>query len=133
VRTLFSILGIALGVWVVVVGVLLLMGHRTAAGQLVGLIPNLLRLFRGLLRDPRVPRRSKLLLALGVVWIASPIDLIPEFIPILGPLDDALIAALILRHILRKAGSAVVREHWPGDQATIERMARVLGMPAEVS
>jgi len=64
---------------------LILLGRRAHARELATLIPNLLVLFRGLLRDPRVPRSAKLWLGLAVVWIASPIDLIPEFIPIAGP------------------------------------------------
>ena len=63
---------------------------------------------------------------LGLAWFASPIDLIPEFIPILGPLDDAVVAALILRHLGRSAGREVVGEHWRGDQAIIERLLRVV-------
>ena len=78
----------------------------------------------GLARDPRVPRRSKILLLFGVVWIASPIDLIPEFIPVLGPVDDAVVAALILRRLVKTAGSDVVEEHWRGDPATIRRLMR---------
>jgi uncharacterized membrane protein YkvA (DUF1232 family) len=57
--------------------------------------------------------------------VASPIDLIPEFIPILGPLDDAVVAALILRHILRKAGPDVVTEHWRADPTTLNRLLRL--------
>ena len=66
-----------------------------------------------------------MLLAVGAVWVASPIDLIPEFIPVLGPLDDAVVAALILRHVLRKAGPEVVAEHWRGDRATLNRLLRL--------
>ena len=77
-------------------------------------------LFRGLLRDPRVPRSAKLWLGFAVVWIASPIDLVPEFIPIAGPLDDAIVAALVLRHLLRKTDRSVVFEHWHGEPATLE-------------
>jgi uncharacterized membrane protein YkvA (DUF1232 family) len=65
------------------------------------------------------------LLVVGALWFASPIDLIPEFIPVLGPLDDAVVAALILRHILRKAGPEVVAEHWRGDPRTLQRLVRV--------
>jgi uncharacterized membrane protein YkvA (DUF1232 family) len=79
-------------------------------------------LFKGLVRDPRVSRGSKALLVIGVVWVASPIDLIPEFIPVLGPLDDAVVAALILRHVLRTAGRDVVADHWRGDAATLDRL-----------
>ncbi|MDP9300706.1 MAG: DUF1232 domain-containing protein [Actinomycetota bacterium] len=112
-------------VYVVTVGALLLMGRRTAAREVATLLPNLLRPFKGLVRDPRVPRGSKALLLLGAAWVASPIDLIPEFIPVLGPIDDAVVAALILRHLLRTAGRDVVAEHWQGDPATLERLLRL--------
>ena len=118
-------LAAAAGIYVVVIGALFLAGRRTAAREVATLVPNLLVLFKGLLRDPRVPRRSKLLLAFGAAWVASPIDLIPEFIPVLGPLDDAVVAALILRHLLRVAGPDVVAEHWRGDARTLARLVRV--------
>jgi uncharacterized membrane protein YkvA (DUF1232 family) len=89
------------------------------------LLPHLTVLFKGLIGDPRVPRGSKALLVFGAVWIVSPIDLIPEFIPFLGPLDDAVVAALILRHLIKTAGPEVVREHWRGDPSTIARLLRV--------
>jgi uncharacterized membrane protein YkvA (DUF1232 family) len=100
-------------------------GRRTAAREVAALLPNLLRLFKGLVRDPRVPRRSKVLLLFGAAWIASPIDLIPEFIPVLGTLDDAVVAALILRHLLRTAGRDVVADHWRGNPATLDRLLRL--------
>jgi uncharacterized membrane protein YkvA (DUF1232 family) len=58
------------------------------------------------------------------VWIASPIDLIPEFIPIAGPLDDAIVAALVLRHLLRSTSQEVLSEHWHGDPATLRTIVR---------
>jgi uncharacterized membrane protein YkvA (DUF1232 family) len=94
VRTLLIALGIAAGVWAVSIVVLLVIGRRTVSRQLATLLPNLLRLFRALLRDPRVPTGSKALLWFAIAWFVSPIDLIPEFIPVLGPLDDAVVAAL---------------------------------------
>jgi uncharacterized membrane protein YkvA (DUF1232 family) len=124
-RLLLIALAVVAGVYVVAVAALYLAGRRTAAREVVALLPNLLRLFKGLVRDPRVPRRSKALLVFGAAWIASPIDLIPEFIPVLGPLDDAVVAALILRHVLRTAGRDVIVEHWHGDPATIERLLRL--------
>jgi len=125
VRSLLIALAVVAGVYVVGVAALYLAGRRSAAREVAGLLPNLLRLFKGLLRDPRVPRRSKALLVFGAAWVASPIDLIPEFIPVLGPLDDAVVAALILRHLLRTAGRDVVVEHWHGDAETIERLLRL--------
>ena len=67
--------------WLLAVLVLFWLGRKTLARELITLLPNLLRLFRGLLGDERVPRSSKALLLLGAVWLASPIDLIPEFLP----------------------------------------------------
>jgi len=113
-------ISIAVAIWSVAVIVLIALGRRSQARELATLIPNLLLLFRGLLRDPRVPRSAKLWLWFAVVWVASPIDLIPEFIPVAGPLDDAIVAALVLRHLLRRTDRSVVFEHWRGDPATLE-------------
>ena len=119
-------------VWLGAVAALALAGKRTAAKELAAFLPNLLLLFRGLVRDPRCPRRSKALLIFAAVWIASPIDLIPEFIPLLGPLDDAVVAALVLRHVLKKAGPEVVRDHWRGDPETIVRLLRASGLRGDL-
>ncbi|MFL5766566.1 MAG: YkvA family protein [Actinomycetota bacterium] len=124
-RTLLIALAVAAALYAVAIGALYLTGRRTAAREVAALLPNLVLLFKDLVRDPRVPRGSKLLLVVGAVWVASPIDLIPEFIPVLGPLDDAVVAALILRHVLRKAGREVVADHWRGDPATLERLLRL--------
>lgn len=124
-RTLLLWVGVAAAVYVVALAALFVAGKRTAAREVAALVPNLARLFRGLLGDPRVPRGSKVLLAFGAAWILSPIDLIPEFIPFLGPLDDAVVAALILRHVLRSAGPNVVADHWRGDPATLDRLLRL--------
>ena len=114
-------------IWLLAVLVLLWSGRKTAAKELVVLLPNLVRLFRGLIGDPRVPRGSKALLLVGAVWLVSPIDLIPEFLPGIGGIDDAVVAALILRHLVRRAGVEVVREHWKGDPKTIGLILRVAG------
>jgi uncharacterized membrane protein YkvA (DUF1232 family) len=123
-RGLLFALTVAVGIWLVVILVLVAAGQRSKARELATLVPNLLVLFRGLLRDPRVPRSSKLWLGFAVVWIASPIDLIPEFVPVAGPLDDAIVAALVLRQVLRRADRSVLLEHWKGDPATLEAIVR---------
>ena len=115
-------LGVAAGIWLILIASLAIAGKRSAARELVTLVPNLALLFKGLLRDPRVSRGSKLLVGFAAAWMASPIDLIPEFIPVAGPLDDVIVAALVLRHLLRSAGSDVVREHWRGDPAVLDRI-----------
>jgi uncharacterized membrane protein YkvA (DUF1232 family) len=126
-RGLVIALLVILALWVLLAVILLVLGRRLAARQLFTLLPNLLRLARDLVRDPRVPRSSKVLLGAAAVWIASPIDLLPEFIPFLGPLDDVVVAVLVLRHVVRRAGADVVREHWRGDPATIAAILRVSG------
>jgi uncharacterized membrane protein YkvA (DUF1232 family) len=123
-HTILIGVAITLGVYAAAVAVLFLVGRRTAAKEITLLLPNLVLLFKDLARDSRVSRGSKALLIFGALWFASPIDLIPEFIPILGPLDDAVVAALILRHLLRTAGGEVVAEHWRGDPATLDRLLR---------
>jgi uncharacterized membrane protein YkvA (DUF1232 family) len=127
VRTLLIVLVITAGLWVVAIVGLLVMGRRTASRQLATLLPNLVLLFRGLLHDPRVPRRSKMLLGFAIVWFLSPIDIVPEFIPVVGPLDDAFVAAFALRHIVRMAGREVIADHWSGDEMTLGVLLRLAG------
>ena len=115
-------LGVAAGIWLIAIAVLAIFGRRSAARELASFLPNLVLLFKGLVRDPRVPKRSKFWVLFAIAWIASPIDLIPEFIPVAGPLDDAIVAALVLRHLLRKSSPEVVREHWRGDPAVMDRL-----------
>ena len=112
-------LAVAAAIWLFAIGLLYLLGRRVAAKELAALLPHLIGLFRGLARDPRLPRRTKVWLLVGVAWFVSPLDLIPEFIPVLGPLDDAVVAALILRHVLRVAGPDVVTDHWRGSPAAL--------------
>ena len=80
-------------------------------------MPDCAVLFKRLLRDPRVPRRAKAALAFAVPYLASPIDLIPDFIPVLGQLDDALVVIAVLDYVARRAGRDVVAELWPGSEA----------------
>jgi uncharacterized membrane protein YkvA (DUF1232 family) len=106
---------------------LIIAGRRIMARELALLVPNLILLFKDLLRDPEVPRGPKIALAIGVVWLVSPIDLLPEFLPVLGPLDDAVVAALVLRYLVRRSGQVVVRTHWRGDPATVDVILRLAG------
>jgi uncharacterized membrane protein YkvA (DUF1232 family) len=130
-HTLLVGLAIALALWVVVIVALVAMGRIAIARELIALVPNMLLLFKDLLRDERVPRSAKLWLGFAAVWLASPIDLIPEFIPVLGPLDDAVVAAAVLRHLVRKAGSEVMYEYWRGEPSTISRILRLFGAEAD--
>ena len=113
-------LAIALALWLLAILGLLVSGRKSQAAELAGLIPNLVLLFRGLLGDPRVSRGSKAWLWFALAWLVSPIDLIPEFLPVVGPLDDAIVAALVLRHVLRGTDRAVLADHWRGEQSTLD-------------
>jgi uncharacterized membrane protein YkvA (DUF1232 family) len=121
-----QILLVLLAIWILVVIVLVVVGHALLARELALLLPNLIRLFGGLLRDGRVPLRAKIVVGVASLWLASPIDLIPDFVPIAGQLDDAIVAALALRFVLRTTDGSVVREHWRGDPATLERLLRIV-------
>ena len=103
-------------VWAVAVALLVVLGRRTDARALAGFIPDCLVLMRRLLADPRVPRRRKLLLVGLVGYLALPFDLVPDFIPIAGQLDDLIAVGLVLRALVRPDRGELVREHWPGPE-----------------
>ena len=117
-----AIVAVLVLVWLVLVLLLVALGRRALARELATLAPNLTRLFAGLVRDPRVPLRAKIVLGVTAVYLASPIDLIPDFIPIAGQLDDAIVAAFALRYVVGATPEGIVAEHWPGDPATLRRI-----------
>ena len=112
----------ALVVWIGLIVVLIALGRRALARELATLVPNLTRLFAGLVRDPRVPLRAKVVLGATALYLAMPIDVVPDFIPIAGSLDDAIVAAFALRFVVRASSPEIVAEHWPGDPATLRRI-----------
>jgi uncharacterized membrane protein YkvA (DUF1232 family) len=120
---------ISLAVLFVVYGaflvVLLAVGRRADARALATFIPDCIVLVTRLARDPRVPRRRKLILFALVAYLALPFDLVPDFIPVAGQLDDALIVALVLRHFVRAGGEPLIRELWPGPERTLALILRL--------
>jgi uncharacterized membrane protein YkvA (DUF1232 family) len=101
-------------------------GRRGVARDVMRFIPDCVALVRDLLRDPRVPRRHKRLLGLLVGYLALPFDIVPDFIPVAGHLDDALMVALALRVVLR-GSSELVREHWRGPDSSLAVVLRFAG------
>jgi len=123
---LFAIALLA-ALWAAFVAVLLLAGRREDARALAGFVPDCFMLVSRLARDPRVPRRRKLLLIGLAGYLALPIDLVPDFIPVAGQLDDAIVVALVLRRFLRSGGAELTREHWPGPERSLRLVLRLAG------
>jgi uncharacterized membrane protein YkvA (DUF1232 family) len=115
----------AVVLYAVAVGVLIAAGRRTEARALAGFIPDCVVLVKRLLGDPRVPRRRKAILVLLAGYLALPFDLVPDFIPVAGQLDDAIVVALALRAVLRSGGETLLREHWPGPDTSLEVVRRL--------
>jgi uncharacterized membrane protein YkvA (DUF1232 family) len=114
-------------VWLVLVVVLLVAGRHEDARALAGFIPDCLVLVGRLMADHRVSRRRKLLLIGLLGYLALPFDLIPDFVPIAGQLDDVIMVALVLRKFLRSGGEPLVREHWPGPNRSLLLVLRLAG------
>ena len=102
--------------WLLLIGALFLLGRREDARELAAFVPDCAILFRRLLADRRVPRRAKLSLALLLLYLLMPFDLVPDFIPVAGQLDDAILAAAVLAFIARSAGYELIEELWPGSE-----------------
>ena len=118
-------LGVALGLMVAGWAVMILAARRLPPGplrELARFIPDCLTTIRRLRGDPRVPGRAKVAIVLAALWLASPIDLIPEFLPVIGPLDDVVVVALALRYAGRQVPRQVLLDAWPGDTRLLERL-----------
>jgi len=117
--------GITLAVIVASWGLLMLLAKRLPPGvlrDLAAFIPDCVTTVRRLRKDPRVPRRAKIAVIIAGLWVASPIDLIPEFIPVIGPLDDIVVVALALRYAGRQVPRDVLMAAWPGEPRVLQRL-----------
>ena len=116
---------VALAVMVATWALLVLLVRRLPPGllrDLASIVPDCVTAIRRLRRDPRVPRRAKVVVALAGLWLLSPFDLLPEFLPVLGPLDDVLVVALALRYAARQVPREVLVAAWPGERRLLERL-----------
>ena len=106
-------------------------GHGFPGGVVHGRQAQKDQFLLEILGDRRVPRRSKILLGALLAYLAFPIDLVPDFIPVAGQLDDAILMALVLRSVLRSTGKDLLEEHWPGPRASLNVLMRfAYGSPA---
>lgn len=99
---------------------------RTALKEYALLLPRLIKLVFNLARDPRVPARSKAILVVLGGYLASPVDLIPDFLPGIGQLDDIAVVAFALDQMLNRVDADIVREHWDGDRDVLELVQEIL-------
>ena len=117
--------GVAVGLMLASWTLLVVAARRLPAGplrELARFVPDCVTTVRRLRRDPRVPRRAKVAVVLAGLWLASPIDLLPEFLPVIGPLDDIVVVALALRYAARQVPRQVLLDAWPGDARLLERL-----------
>lgn len=113
------------GTW----ALLALLASRLPPGllrDLAAFVPDCVTTVRRLRRDPRLPRRARVAVVLAGLWLLSPIDLLPEFLPGIGPLDDIVVAALVLRWVAKRLGRGYLRAHWPGGDEGFAMVERLL-------
>jgi uncharacterized membrane protein YkvA (DUF1232 family) len=123
----WGVLLIALGLYVVSIAAIIAAGRKEDARALAGFIPDCIVLVGRLARDHRISRPRRALLFVVLAYLAMPFDLIPDFLPGPGQLDDAVLLALALRVLVRGGGSEVVREAWPGPEASLRLILRAAG------
>lgn len=117
---LIAVAGLALS-WLILV----LLARHLPSGplrDLAAFLPACVTMTRTLRKDPRVPRRVRIAVLVAGIWVISPIDLIPEFLPVIGPLDDIVVVALVLRYAARKIPRDVILDAWPEDPRLITRL-----------
>lgn len=126
------LIGVAAGLllaWLALIVALLIARPRgKRLGEALRLLPDLLRLLPRLTADASLPRSVRIALALLLAYLASPIDLIPDFIPVVGYADDAIIVGLVLRWVVRRAGVAAIRRHWPGTEEGFAALCLIAGI-----
>jgi uncharacterized membrane protein YkvA (DUF1232 family) len=119
---------VGFGLFVVSWALLIVLAKRLPPGlarELVVFLPACATTMRRLRRHPAVPRSARWLAVFALLWVVSPIDLVPEFLPVIGPLDDVVVVALVLRYVARRIPPEVLFEAWPGEPRLLARLIGV--------
>ena len=117
-----------IALWLAVLALLWALRPRgVPAREIVRVVPDIVRLLRAMVADRSVPMDVRIVLVGLVAWILSPIDLIPEFIPVLGPLDDVVVAVAALRYVRWRLGVDGIRRRWPGSEDGFALLVRIIG------
>lgn len=127
-----AVLGGLAAFWLALVLALLVVfrgSERPALRDLVRLAPDVVRLLRRLARDPDLPRGVRVRLVLLLGYLVFPLDLVPDFLPVVGYADDALVVALAIRSVTRRAGPEALERHWPGSPEGLRALRRLCGVP----
>jgi uncharacterized membrane protein YkvA (DUF1232 family) len=128
-RVLIGVLLALVLVWAaLVIALLVAKPERAQLKEALRLLPDLLRLLRRLAGDRGLPRGVRIRLALLLAYLAMPFDVIPDFVPVLGYADDAIIVVMVLRSTVRRAGIDAVRRHWPGTDDGFAALSRLAGL-----
>ena len=126
---LISVAAAALLAWLILfVALLIARPRRGLLGEALRVLPDLLRLVHRLAGDKTLPGGVRIRLWLLLAYLALPIDVVPDFVPVLGYADDAIVVSAVLRSVVRRAGIDTVRAHWPGTDdgfAAVARLARL--------
>jgi uncharacterized membrane protein YkvA (DUF1232 family) len=135
VSTLSVVLAVVGGfvvLWLLVVGALWFAARRQSRRadlrEMVRLVPDVVRLVTRLARDPSVPRGVRVRLGLLLGYLALPIDLVPDVVPVVGYADDVVVVALVLRSVVRRAGPDAIERHWPGTADGLAAVLRLAGV-----
>jgi uncharacterized membrane protein YkvA (DUF1232 family) len=131
-RVLIPLMIAVVTLWLLLVAALwLLRPQARDVKQSIRLLPDVLRMLSRLARDRTVPRAPRIWLWLLLVYLALPIDLVPDFVPVIGYADDAIIVILVLRHVARRVGSASMRERWPGTPEGFAAVCALAGIAVD--
>jgi uncharacterized membrane protein YkvA (DUF1232 family) len=130
VRTVIVVVGAIVAAWLAfVLFVAIAKPDDTSLRDALRLLPDIVRLVRRLVADRSIPRRTRWLVWFLLGYLVLPIDIVPDFIPVVGYADDAIITSLVLRHVIRTAGLPKVAEHWPGSPEGLAALQRLLRLP----